>query len=36
MGNKRIKVVSESMFYTLMAFLHGDIVVPKLQAWLRN
>ncbi|MEG1108666.1 MAG: helix-turn-helix transcriptional regulator [Oscillospiraceae bacterium] len=24
MGNKRIEVVSESMFYTLMAFLHGD------------
>lgn len=24
MGNKRIEVVSESMFYTLMAFLHGE------------
>lgn len=24
MGNKRIEVVSESMFYTLMAFLRGE------------
>lgn len=24
MRNKRIEVVSESMFYTLMAFLHGE------------
>ena len=24
MSNKRIEVVSESMFYTLMAFLHGE------------
>jgi len=24
MGNKRIEVVSESMFYTLLAFLHGE------------
>ena len=24
MGNKRIEVVSESMFYTLMSFLHGE------------
>ncbi|MEG2687127.1 MAG: helix-turn-helix transcriptional regulator [Christensenellaceae bacterium] len=24
MGNKRIEVVSESMFYTLMAFLQGE------------
>ena len=24
MGNKRIEVVSESMFYTLMVFLHGE------------
>ncbi|MBS5783338.1 MAG: helix-turn-helix transcriptional regulator [Clostridium sp.] len=24
MGSKRIEVVSESMFYTLMAFLHGE------------
>ncbi|MCG8485139.1 MAG: PadR family transcriptional regulator [Clostridia bacterium] len=24
MGNKRIEVVSESMFYTLMAFLNGE------------
>lgn len=24
MGNKRIEVVSESMFYTLMVFLHGN------------
>ena len=36
MGNKRIEIVSESMFYTLMAFLEGECSGSEITCKIEN
>ena len=36
MGEKRIEVVTESMFYTLMAFLHGEMSGNEVSSFVEE